>query len=104
MRYPIRTIAVVPGVFIVIGTFILLTGCRNPEERRASVMDTIDTLSETASGAFSTARSGVKGAVDAGTVAVETAKDTAEDISDRAGKIRRGTELIREGLKGEENQ
>jgi len=95
-----RVMAGRPGVLVVLCAFLLLCGCRNTQERRADVVGTIDALTESASGAFSAARIGVRGAVDAGTVVVGTVQDTTENLADRADKIHRGTELIREGLTG----
>ena len=100
MQQVLRAMTGGSGVLAVLCVFLLLGGCRTPQERRADVVGTIDALTESASGAFSAARIGVRGAVDAGTVVVGTVKDTTTDITDRADKIRRGTELIREGLGG----
>lgn len=101
MRYLQRKIGYGPGVLFVLCGLVLLSGCEVVEERRASIINAVDELSDSASGALSTARSGVESAVDAGTIVVGTVRETAGSITDRVGKIRRGAELIREGVTGE---
>jgi len=82
----------------VVSMVLLLSGCKSAEERRVSVINALDTFTESASGAISTARSGVKSAVDAGKTVTDGVKAVKDDVTDRIDKVQRGKELIEEGL------
>ena len=98
MQCSMRKVVGMRNAVFVVCVFMLLSGCRSAEERRASVIETVDTLSNSASGAIKTARSGVQGAVDAGKTVTEGAKAITEEVTDRVDKVNRGRDLIKEGL------
>ena len=98
MRFSFLKRGEIRSVGLVICAVLILSGCKNAEERRASVIDALDAITESASGALSTARSGVESAVDAGKTVTDSVKAVKDDVTGRIDKVKRGKELINEGL------
>jgi len=76
---------------------LFLGGCKGNSDSQ-SVLDAVQNVTSSATGAIATAKSGVQGAIDAGHMAAGSAKKIADDVADRVNKIQKGTELIKEGF------
>ncbi len=84
--------------------FLLLSGCAPVERQQARARAWWAELTGSASGALSTTRETVEGAVDTGKQAVELgvqvmsgARATVQDLQERAAKVEEGIEKIQEG-------
>ena len=82
---------------ILLFVIVSLSACQFAEEKRTEAINSIDTLSNSASGV-------VKNVVDAGDMVVDTVHEAATDVADRVDKIRRGSQLLKEGLTGNDQE
>ncbi len=74
----------------------LLSGCLS--EKPGEALDGINSLHESASGAYSTAKMGVETVVDTGIMLKEGADAFADDVVSRVKKVKDGVGLVKEGL------